>query len=164
MNEIFTRVSTRKFEDKPVEPEKITQLLKAAMQAPSAGNQQPWEFYVVTDKDKIKALSEISPYAACAQNAPAVIVPCYRTNGLRWNETVLLDLSCATENLLLEAVSLGLGTVWLCAAPLNDRMTKADAVLGNPDGLHAFAVVPVGYPAETKEQQNRFDESRIHYL
>lgn len=164
MNEIFTRVSTRKFEDRPVEPEKITQLLKAAMQAPSAGNQQPWEFYVVTDKDKIKALSEISPYAACAQNASAVIVPCYRTNGLRWNETVLLDLSCATENLLLEAVSLGLGTVWLCASPLNDRMTKADAVLGNPDGLHAFAVVPVGYPAETKEQQNRFDESRIHYL
>ena len=53
MNEIFTRVSTRKFEDRPVEPEKITQLLKAAMQAPSAGNQQPWEFYVVTDKDKI---------------------------------------------------------------------------------------------------------------
>ena len=72
MNEIFTRVSTRKFEDRPVEPEKITQLLKAAMQAPSAGNQQPWEFYVVTDKDKIKALSEISPYAACAQNANSV--------------------------------------------------------------------------------------------
>ena len=54
MNEIFTRVSTRKFEDRPVEQEKITQLLRAAMQAPSAGNQQPWEFYVVTDKDKIK--------------------------------------------------------------------------------------------------------------
>ncbi len=102
MNEIFTRVSIRKFDDRPVEPEKITQLLKAAMQAPSAGNQQPWEFYVVTDKDKIKALSEISPYAACAKNAPAVIVPCYRTEGLRWSETVLIDLSCATENLLLE--------------------------------------------------------------
>ena len=66
MNEIFTRVSTRKFEDRPVEPEKITQLLKAAMQAPSAGNQQPWEFFVVTDKDKIKSLSQSSPYAGCA--------------------------------------------------------------------------------------------------
>lgn len=54
MNEIYTRVSIRKFEDRPVEPEKITQLLKAAMQAPSAGNQRPWEFYVVTDKEKIK--------------------------------------------------------------------------------------------------------------
>ncbi len=164
MNEIYTRVSIRNYEDRPVEPEKITQLLRAAMQAPSAGNQQPWEFYVVTDKDKIKALSEISPYAACAKNAPAVIVPCYRTKGMCWDETVLLDLSCATENLLLEAVSLGLGAVWLCPAPLNDRMTKAEAVLGDPYGLHAFAVIPVGYPAETKHQQNRFDESRIHYL
>lgn len=164
MNEIFTRVSVRKFEDKPIEAEKITQLLKAAMQAPSAGNQQPWEFYVVTDKEKIKALSEISPYAGCAKNAPAVIVPCYRTEGVRWDETVLLDLSCATENLLLEAVTLGLGAVWLCAAPMNDRMTKAETVLGNPDGLHVFALVPVGYPAELREQQNRFDESRIHYL
>ena len=71
MNEIFTRVSIRKFEDRHV--------LRAAMQAPSAGNQQPWEFYVVTDKERIKALSEISPYAACAKEAPAVIVPCYRT-------------------------------------------------------------------------------------
>lgn len=121
MNEIYTRVSTRKFEDRPVEAEKITQLLKAAMQAPSAGNQQPWEFYVVTDKEKINALSEISPYASCAKNAPVVIVPCYRTDGLRWNETVLLDLSCATENLLLEAVSLGLGTVWLCGEWTNSR-------------------------------------------
>ena len=164
MNEIFTRVSIRKFEDRPVETEKTAQLLKAAMQAPSAGNQQPWEFYVVTDRDKIKALSEISPYAACAENAPAVIVPCYRTEGIRWSETVLMDLSCATENLLLEAVSLGLGGVWLCAAPFEDRMTKAEAVLGDPEGLRVFALVPVGYPAETREQQNRFDERRIHFI
>ena len=164
MNEIFQRISIRKFADRPVEPEKITQILKAAMQAPSAGNQQPWEFYVVTDREKIRALSEISPYARCAKNAPAVIVPCRRTEGLRWNETVLLDLSCAVENMLLEITSLGLGGVWLCAAPLEDRMTKAEAAIGNPAGLRVFAVIPVGYPAEERPQQDRFDESRIHYI
>ena len=164
MNEIFTRVSIRKFQDRPVENEKITQLLRAAMAAPSAGDQQPWEFFVVTDKSKIEALSQISPYAACAKNAPAVIVPCYKTEGMRWPETVLIDLSCATENLLLEIASLGLGGVWLCAAPLEDRMEKAEAVLGNPEGLRAFAVVPVGYPDESRTQQDRFDESRIHFL
>ena len=154
MNEIYTR-------DRPVEPEKITQLLKAAMQAPSAGNQQPWEFYVVTDKEKIKALSESNPYAGCAAGAPVVIVPCYKTEGARFPMYCEIDLSIATENLWLEAASLGLGAVWIGTAPLKDRM---EAVLGNPDGLHAFALVPVGYPAETKEQQDRFDESRIHYL
>ena len=164
MNEIFTRVSIRKFQDRPVENEKITQLLRAAMAAPSAGDQQPWEFFVVTDKAKIEALSQISPYAACAKNAPAVIVPCYKTEDMRWPETVLIDLSCATENLLLEIASLGLGGVWLCAAPLEDRMEKAEAVLGNPEGLRAFAVVPVGYPDESRTQQDRFDESRIHFL
>ena len=164
MNEIFTRVSIRKFQDRPVENEKITHLLRAAMAAPSAGDQQPWEFFVVTDKSKIEALSQISPYAACAKNAPAVIVPCYKTEGMRWPETVLIDLSCATENLLLEIASLGLGGVWLCAAPLEDRMEKAEAVLGNPEGLRAFAVVPVGYPDESRTQQDRFDESRIHFL
>lgn len=79
MNEIFKRVSIRSFEERAVEEEKITQILRAAMQAPSAGNQQPWEFFVVRDKEKIKALSKISQYAACAENAPLVIVPCYRT-------------------------------------------------------------------------------------
>lgn len=52
MNSIYHRVSIRKYQDKPVEPEKIEAILKAAMQAPSAANQQPWEFYVVTDKKK----------------------------------------------------------------------------------------------------------------
>ena len=164
MNEIFTRVSTRKFEDRPVEPEKITQLLKAAMQAPSAGNQQPWEFYVMTDKEKINMLAECSPYSGCAAGAPVVIIPCYRTNGLRFPEFDTIDLSIATENILLEVTSLGLGAVWLAVAPITERMEKVETVLGNPDGLHAFALVPVGYPAETKKQQDRFDESRIHYL
>ena len=129
MNEIYTRVSIRKFEDRPVEPEKITQLLKAAMQVPSAGNQQPWEFYVVTDKEKINMLAECSPYSGCAAGAPVVIVPCYRTNGLRFPEFDTIDLSIAAENLLLEVTSLGLGAVWLAVAPITDRMEKLEAGL-----------------------------------
>ena len=63
MENIFHRVSIRKYEDKPVEKEKILQILKAGMQAPSACNQQPWEFYVVTDKEKILELSKATPYS-----------------------------------------------------------------------------------------------------
>ncbi|MBQ7028452.1 MAG: nitroreductase family protein [Ruminococcus sp.] len=164
MKEIFERISIRKYTDKPVESDKIQQILKAAMAAPSASNQQPWEFYVVSDKEKIRQLSLISPYAACAENAPLVIVPCYRTEGLRWSETVLLDLSAATENMLLEITSLGLGGVWLCAAPLEDRMSKTEDVLEIPENLRAFALIAVGYPSESRKQQNRFDQTRIHYI
>ena len=63
MNSIFSRVSIRKYKDKPVEKEKTEAILRAAMQAPSAVNQQPWEFYVVTSKEKLEALSHVSPYS-----------------------------------------------------------------------------------------------------
>ena len=164
MKEIFERVSIRKYQDKPVEKEKIEQILKAAMSAPSAGNQQPWEFYVVTDKEKIKALSECSPYSGCAKNAPAVLVPCYRTEGLMFPEFDTIDLAIATENAWLEIDSLGLGGVWLAIAPVADRMEKADAVLGIGDKLHAYALLPFGYPAESRTQQNRYDEARVHWV
>lgn len=78
MNSIFKRVSIRKYQDKPVEQEKIERMLRAAMAAPSACNQQPWEFYVATDKEVIGKLADSSPFAGCAKNAPVVFVPCYR--------------------------------------------------------------------------------------
>ena len=82
MNSIFHRISVRKYEDRPIEKEKIMEILRAGMQAPSACNQQPWEFYVVTDKEKIQKLSKVTPYTGCATGAPVVIVPVYRTEGL----------------------------------------------------------------------------------
>ena len=105
-----------------------------------------------------------SPYSGCAANAPAVIVPCVRTEGLRFPEIAEIDLAITTENILLEITSLGLGGVWLAVAPFKDRTEKADAALGIGEKLHAFALVPFGYPAEDRPQQNRYDESRIHTI
>ena len=164
MDEIFERVSIRKYLDKTVEKEKIEKILRAAMAAPSAGNQQPWEFYVVTDKEKIKALSECSPYSGCAANAPVVLVPCYRTEGLMFPEFDTIDLSIATENAWLEITSLGLGGVWLAVAPIEDRVEKVKAVLDIPDSLVPFALLPFGYPAEDRPQQDRYDVARVHYV
>ena len=164
MNEIFKRVSIRKYEDRPVEQEKIEKILRAAMAAPSAGNQQPWEFYVVTDKEKIKALSECSPYAGCAAGAPVVLVPCYRTEGLMFPGLAQFDLAIASENALLEITALDLGGVWLAVTPEQERVDKVAKVLGTPDSLIPFALKPFGYPAEGRPQQDRYDETRIHYV
>ena len=163
MNSIFHRVSIRKYEEKPVEQEKIIQMLKAAMAAPSACNQQPWEFYVVTDKNVIERLSEASPYAKCAKDAPLVFVPCYRTEGIA-PDYFEIDLSAAVENLLLEADHLGLGAVWMGIAPDEGRMNAVKEVLDIPEYLRAFALVPCGYPAESRAQQDRYEESRVHYV
>lgn len=163
-NPIFKRVSVRSFTGAPVEQEKIEKILRAGMAAPSAGNQQPWEFFVVADKEKIKELSEVCQYSGCAAGANIVIVPCYKTNGLRFPEFDTIDLACATENMLIQVAALGLGSVWLSVAPIEERIKKADEVLGIGDNLHAFVILPIGYPAEEHEQEDRFDKSRVHYI
>lgn len=109
MNAIFHRTSVRQFQNKPVEEEKIEQILRAAMAAPSAGNQQPWEFYVITNPKTIQTLSQCSVYAGCAANAPVVLVPCLRTEGLIFPQMGEIDMAIATENILLEITELGLG-------------------------------------------------------
>lgn len=163
MNSIYHRVSIRRYQDRPVEKEKIETILRAAMQAPSAANQQPWEFYVVTDKSKIIALSRTNPNARAAANAPVVIVPVYRKD-CYLPDFAQIDLSIATENLWLETDAQGLGGVWIGIAPWEDRMKAVEEVLEIPEQFRAFALFPLGYPAEERSQQNRFDESRIHWV
>ena len=77
---------------------------------------------------------------------------------------VLEDMSIAQENMWLMTDSLGLGGVWLGIAPVPDRMENVKKVLNLPDNLEAFSLFPVGYPAESRPQQDRFDESRIHFV
>ena len=164
MKEIFHRVSIRKYEAKPVEKEKLLQILKAGMQAPSAKNQQPWEFYVISNPKKIQQLSEISPFSGCAAGAPVLIVPVYRNSGLSAQAFAQIDMAIAQENMWLETDSLGLGGVWLGAAPEQKRMNKVREILELPDTVEPFSVFALGYPAEQRNQKDRFDESRIHFV
>ena len=164
MDAIFHRVSIRKYEQKPVEKEKILRILRAGMQAPSTGNQQPWEFYVVTDREKILALSRCHRYAGCAAQAPVVIVPVFRTEGIWLPQYAPIDLAIAQENIWLETDALGLGGVWLGICPQRDRMDTVSQILDLPANVEPFSLFPLGYPAEARAQEDRFDERRIHYI
>ena len=163
MKEIFERVSIRKYTDQPVEDEIILAILRAAMAAPSAGNQQPWEFYVVRDRSKLEELSRVSPYAGCTKTAPVAIVSVYREK--LWAPAYAqIDMSIAMENLWLACGEQGLGGVWLGIAPVEERMKAVETILNILEGLRAFAIFPLGYPAEERKQQDRFDEGRIHFI
>lgn len=161
---IFRRQSVRRYIDKAVEEEKIDLLLRAAMAAPSAGNQQPWEFYVVTDPGTCMLLGQSSPYAGPAAEAPLVIVPCIRTTGLRFPGITDQDLSAATENILLEAVELGLGAVWMAIHPDEARVAKVREILDIADSLIPFCIIAIGYPGESRPIQDRYDEGRVHRI
>lgn len=164
MSSLFHRTSIRQYLEKKVEKEKIEYILHAAMAAPSAGNQQPWEYYVVEDKQVLEKLSKCSPYATCVKQAPLAFVACYRKEKLKFQEYAHIDMSASVENLLLAIDEQGLGGVWLGIAPIEERMKAVEEVLHMPSGLRAFAVIPCGYPVSIKPQQNRYESSRVHYI
>ena len=163
MNSIFHRVSVRKFKDDPVKSVDIEWMMRAAMAAPSACNQQPWEFYVVTDSETLLALSQVHKYSGMVKDAPAAIVSAYRTNSYA-APFAQVDMAIAMENLWLETDAQGLGGVWLGVAPIEEHMCKVEQIIGMSDTLRAFAIFPFGYPAEERPQQNRFDPARIHWF
>nr|NQU92686.1 nitroreductase family protein [Bacteroidota bacterium] len=114
---ILNRRSIRKYITKPVEPEKTDQLLEAAMYAPSARNYRPWHFIVVDERKKLDDLSELHPYAKMLKEAPLAIVVCGDKSIEKEEGYLAINCSAATQNILLSAFDLGLGSVWLGLYP-----------------------------------------------
>ena len=161
---IFQRRSIRKYQDKAVEKEKLVLLLQAAMAAPSARNNQPWEFVVVTEPGKMTKFRENMKYGN--YNAPAAIVVCGSPKVMKNDDAEkfwIQDCSAAVENILVSAVSLGLGTVWLGVYPKEETIQTVRELVSLPEEVTPLAVLYIGYPAESKEAQTRYEESRVHW-
>ncbi|NLC76387.1 MAG: nitroreductase family protein [Clostridia bacterium] len=163
MDVIFQRRSIRRFTKEKVSDEAVRKLLKAAMAAPSAGNQQPWEFIVIRDKATFARIMEFHPYSTPLKEADLAIVVCGNTVGEKHPGFWVQDCSAATQNILLEAQHLGLGAVWLGVYPREDRVKGVKAIFNLPDTVIPLAIVAIGYPAEQKEPVDRFDPVKVHY-
>lgn len=162
---IMTRTSIRKYKDQPVEQEKIDIMLKAAMAAPTAANLQPWHFIVIDDKNTLKLLSGQQP-----NNAPLMIAVCGDTNKTtmpdgkgKLPDFWVQDVSAATENLLLAAHAQGLGAVWTGVYPVMERVAEVANVLNCPENIIPLAVVRIGYPDESPEPKDKFNQENISY-
>lgn len=163
MNPIFKRHSIRKYSDLEVRDEQLENLLKAGMQAPSACNQQAWEFIVIKNEEDKKAISEMHRFAKPAANASRLIVVLGNLNKAKIKSMIEQDLGACCENILLQATYEDLGAVWLGFHPIEDRSKKLMEYLNIPDYCIPFAVICVGVPAFESEAKSRFDESKIHY-
>jgi nitroreductase len=159
---IHTRRSIRKFEDKTIPPEILKKIVNAAMAAPSAGNSQPWEFIVLTEKKVLAQVPAINPYAQMAVGAPAAVLVCGKLEVEKFPGYWVVDCSAATQNMLLAAHSLGLGAVWTGIYPQQDRMDGFARLLGLPDRITAHSLVVMGYPAQSLPAQDRFRLDRVH--
>ena len=160
---ICTRRSIRKYLNKPVPKDVLQQVLRAAMYAPSACNQQTWQFVVIEDRQLLREVPKINSYAAMATEAPVAILVC----GDSSLETVpgywVIDCSAAVQNLLLAAHALGLGAVWTGVYPQQERVEGFRRLLGLPKNVTPHSLVPLGYPAEQPSHEERCRLDRIHH-
>jgi nitroreductase len=157
---LFARRSVRKYTAEPVTDEQTKLLLKAGMAAPSASNLKPWHFITVTGRAALDHLAEVHPYGRMLHEAPLAIcvVGDPGINERFWVQ----DCSAATENILLAAVGLGLGAVWLGVYPRTDRVEAIRAALKIPTDLPPLCLIAVGHAAETPPPRTQYDPTRVH--
>jgi nitroreductase len=155
---INTRRSVRKFRSTSVSDKDIHDLLEAAMNAPSAVNEQAWQFVVMSGKvlDDFLAINGNTP-----KTAPVAILVCQDLAAEKAKGYSVQDCAAATQNILLAAHAKGLSTVWTTVFP--DNVMAVKSLLNIPESVRPFSCVPVGYSAEgEKNTTSRFDEKKIH--
>ena len=157
---IFTRRSIRRYTSEAVTEEEIKTLLEAGMNAPSANNRQPARYIVVDDRAKLNAIMEVHPYSRMLAEAPLAIIVCGDTtvSPNYWQQ----DCAAATENILLAARAMELGTVWMGVAPNAARTASVSALFGLPETVTPMCVIAVGHPAEQKGRVDRYDAGKVH--
>jgi len=164
LNCIFSRRSIRKYLDKAVPEEMLDDLLQAAMAAPSAVAKDPWHFIVVQDRETLNKIADILPSGKMLRQATAAFIVCGDINkaNIQAESYLLQDLSAATENILIAANILELGTCWLGIHPREDRLSGIRQLFELPDNIIPMCGIAIGWPAEKPEARTRYRNERVH--
>lgn len=158
---IFTRRSIRKYKPEPVDRKDLRTIIEAGMHAPSARNQQPWQFIVIENNGIKEQITRAHPYASMLPGAPVAILVCGDTNLEKSSGYWPIDCSAATQNMLLAAHALGIGSVWLGVHPRNERKDAIRKICDLPENIEPFALIVLGYPDEHKEKPARWKPERV---
>ncbi len=160
LKEIRNRHSIRRYTEEKIERKDIVKLLKAAMQAPTARNEQSWRFIVVDDEKALKKMATFSPNTPMLNDAKAAIVVMGDTT-INRKEYIYVDCAAAIENILLEATHIRIGACWCAIGPNKDRIDNYMSFFKFKKKLLPVAVIALGYPAEEKEFIDRYDENKV---
>jgi nitroreductase len=161
---IFGRRSIKVYAPGDVSEPVVTQLLQAAMAAPSVGAKYPWRFVVIREKETLNKIAAALPFGKMLATVPLGIVVCGDLNVAHDGQLscLLQDCSAAIENLLLAAHALGLGACWLGVHPREERMWLLEELLSLPASVIPVACIAVGHPGETKEPRTQFNPAYVH--
>jgi len=161
---ILTRRSVRRYNDTPVTDQQIDLLIQAAVAAPSAHNQQPWHFIVIDDRPTLDQITRIHPYSQMLKQAPLAICVCADLQRQKepgvdyW----IQDCAATTQNILIAANALGLGSCWLGVHPRQQRQQQIAQLLQLPDHVLPFSIIALGLTSETPKIANRDHQKRMH--
>jgi nitroreductase len=163
LDAIFTRRSIRKFKKDKISKEDLEEILKAAMHAPSAYNQQPWQFVVIEDRKLLDEISKFHPYAQMCKTAPVAVLVCADLSLEKAKDMWIMDCSAATQNMMLAAVDKDIGSVWMGIHFSKELISEIRKLLNLPKDWAPISLVPLGYPDEIIKKVDRFKKERIHY-
>jgi len=162
MQAILTRRSVRKYSEKIVTEKIMLKLLNAAVSAPSAGNEQPWQFVIIYKREILDKITKFHPYAKMLKEAQSAILVCGDLNLENHQGYWMIDCSAATQNILIAVRALGLGACWLGIFPREERINAMKKMLKIPEHIIPFALICLGYTQEEQTTVNRLDDFRIH--
>lgn len=162
---IFSRRSVRRYQERGIPPEVLTDLLEAAMAAPSAVAKDPWRFIVTREKETLGRVADVLPHGQMLRRAAAAIVVCGDIEQAHDGKEsyMLQDCSAAVENILLAATALGLGSCWLGVHPRSERMEGIRSLFGLPENIIPVAGISLGWPETQPEPRTRFRSESVHW-
>lgn len=161
---VFSRRSIRKYTGQAIPESVVTDLLEAAMAAPSAVAKDPWHFVVLRSRAAMDSLATALPNGQMLKGAAAAFIVCGDLQQAHDQELsfLLQDCSAAIENILLAASALGLGACWLGIHPREERITAVRRLFSLPEDAVPVAGIALGWPAQESPARTRYNPAKIH--
>jgi nitroreductase len=167
---IKNRRSIRKYKETPVSKEQMLILLEAAMMAPSACNTRPWRFIAITNREMLNKLADVHPYAKMLFTAQAAIVILALPKAQEGVQDDLpkgffpQDCGAVTENILLQAESMGLGSCWCGVYPKEGTSKAVKEALGLDGDDLPFGIIAIGEKDESPSPRGQYEEEKVTWI
>lgn len=152
LDAIMSRRSIRDFTNERIGEETRRTLLMAGMAAPSAHGKKPWRFAIIDNKETLERIVALLPWFKSALSADFTILVCGNPSVCVQKEYWTVDCAAATENILVAARSINLGSVWMGIAPIEDNIRKVTEIIELPQGIIPFSMIALGRPANPEAQ------------
>lgn len=166
IDNILNRKSTRKYKDKKIDKESIELIMKSAMAGPSCVNSKDYAFIIIDDKKILNEISTLIGRTASMLSSASIGIVVLMDKKRAFapaKDYSIIDASIASQNIMLAANSIGIGSVMLGIYPQEDRVLKLREYFKTEDEIVPFAIISLGYSDDDRIKEDHFEEDRIHY-